>query len=213
MGDRGAAQERRTAEFGTFVAGAAGRLLHLGALLTTEPFGTAPPHRRSTDTHPPDSHPSDSDTADSDRSDSDTADSFDSHSSDSGTGPAYRATDPELLPAARKLLLHAMARTYAAWDSLRQEDPYDRTRRELVDRFSHTAHRHRRSRGGTLGPLAPHERVVLVLRLFEDVPQEQVAAMLGLSEERVAAVHERALETMHPLAVARFGRHPVRAHG
>ncbi|MBU7596666.1 hypothetical protein JGS22_003185 [Streptomyces sp. P38-E01] len=185
MGDRGAAEERRTAEFGTFVAGASGRLLHLGALLTTEPFGTASPHSR-----PSDSHPTDSD-----------------------TGPAAHRTDLELLPAARKLLLHALARTYAGWDLLRQEDPYDRTRRELVDRFSHTAHHHRRSRGGTLGPLAPHERVVLVLRLFEDVPQGQVAAMLGLSEERVTAVHERALETMHPLAVARFGRHPARTHG
>ncbi|MEV6564113.1 sigma factor-like helix-turn-helix DNA-binding protein [Streptomyces kronopolitis] len=88
-------------------------------------------------------------------------------------------------PAAEELLLRALSRTYAAWDRLDGDDPYERTRRELTARFARTARRHRRPRGGPLDRLSPRERLVLVLRLYEDVPEELAAAQLGLPAERV----------------------------
>ncbi|MFI1969064.1 sigma factor-like helix-turn-helix DNA-binding protein [Streptomyces cinnamoneus] len=98
--------------------------------------------------------------------------------------------------AAERLLTAALARTYAAWDRLRGEDPYDLARQELAARYARTARRHRRARGGLLDRLTPQERLVLVLRLHEGVAEEQTAAALGLSEERVRAVCARAVATM-----------------
>ncbi|GAA2304763.1 hypothetical protein Scani_12100 [Streptomyces caniferus] len=99
-------------------------------------------------------------------------------------------------PAAEELLTCALARTYAAWDRLRGDDPYERTRRELAARFAHTAWRHRRPRGGLLDRLSPQERLVLVLRLYEGVPEEQTAAQLGLPAERVHALCLHAIAEM-----------------
>ncbi|MFJ9039278.1 sigma factor-like helix-turn-helix DNA-binding protein [Streptomyces sp. NPDC102406] len=108
-------------------------------------------------------------------------------------------------PRARKLLTVALAHTYASWDRLRGEDPYDCVRTEIGVRFAHGAwhwswHRHRGHRGGgVLGHLSPQERLVLVLRLFEGVGEEQVAALLGLPPERVRALHARAMAlALHP---------------
>ncbi|MFE0380042.1 sigma factor-like helix-turn-helix DNA-binding protein [Streptomyces inhibens] len=142
MRERQLAQERRhTREFETFVAGAAGRLLHTATLLTGEPVSR----------------------------------------------PA---------PAAEELLTRALSRTYAVWDRLRGEDPYERTRQEMAAHFAHTAWRHRRPRGGLLDRLSPQERLVLVLRLYEGVAEEQTAAQLGLPAERVHALCLRALAEM-----------------
>ncbi|GES31140.1 sigma factor-like helix-turn-helix DNA-binding protein [Streptomyces angustmyceticus] len=91
-------------------------------------------------------------------------------------------------PAAEELLTCALSRTYAAWDRLRGDDPYERARREMALRFAHTARRHRRPRGGPLDRLSPRERLVLVLRLYEGMPEEQTAAQLGLPAERVHAL-------------------------
>ncbi|WFB07687.1 RNA polymerase [Streptomyces sp. LX-29] len=101
--------------------------------------------------------------------------------------------------AAERLLAAALARTYASWvaDRPRGEDPYDRARRELAARFAHTAWQYRRPRGGVLGRLTPQERLVLVLRLYEGVAEEQVAAVLGLSPERVRVVCARAVSAVH----------------
>ncbi|MGP3954147.1 sigma factor-like helix-turn-helix DNA-binding protein [Streptomyces sp. 7N604] len=101
--------------------------------------------------------------------------------------------DPE---AAEHLLTAALARTYAAWDRLNGEDPYDCTRQELAARFAHTARRHRRPCGGALDRLTPQERLVLVLRLYEGVAEEQAAAQLGLPAERVRAICLRSVATM-----------------
>lgn len=98
--------------------------------------------------------------------------------------------------AAERLLTTALARTYARWDRLRGEDPYDRTRRELAALFAHRAWRHRRARGGLLARLTPQERLVLVLRLHEGVPEEQAAAALGLPVERVRAICARSVTLM-----------------
>ncbi|MFE5946309.1 sigma factor-like helix-turn-helix DNA-binding protein [Streptomyces sp. NPDC056480] len=99
-------------------------------------------------------------------------------------------------PHAQALLTAALAHTYAVWQRLRDEDPYDLTRRELAARFARTAWRHHGGRGGVLSALHPQERLVVVLRLYEGVAEEQVAALLGLPETRVRAVHARAVATL-----------------
>lgn len=98
--------------------------------------------------------------------------------------------------AAERLLTAALARTYAAWDALGGEDPYDRARQELARCYARTAWRRRPAPGGPLGAFPPRERLVLVLRLYEDVPEEQTAARLGLSVRRVRAVCARAAATL-----------------
>ncbi|GGR99258.1 DNA-directed RNA polymerase sigma-70 factor [Streptomyces humidus] len=165
MRDSRAAQEtRRAREFEAFVAGAGGRLLHAATLLTAE--------------------------------------------------------SPADNPRARHLLTLALARTYACWDRLRGEDPYDRAREQLATRFAHGAwHEYvrrlydalplgrvlslgrglspdrPRQRPAAVGPLArltPQERLVLVLRLYEGVAEEQAAALLGLPADRVRTLCDRA---------------------
>ncbi|MCP9206084.1 sigma factor-like helix-turn-helix DNA-binding protein [Streptomyces sp. NEAU-Y11] len=97
---------------------------------------------------------------------------------------------------AQRLLNTALARTYARWDRLRGEDPYDRTRMELAALFARRGHHYRRPRGGALDRLTPRERLVLVLRLYEGVAEEQTAAALGLPVERVRAICTRAVSVM-----------------
>ncbi|MEC4017170.1 sigma factor-like helix-turn-helix DNA-binding protein [Streptomyces sp. H27-D2] len=98
--------------------------------------------------------------------------------------------------AAERLLTAALARTYACWDRLHGEDPYDRARRELVAHFAHTAWHYRHAAGGALDRLSPQERLVLVLRLCEGVAEEQAAAQLGLPVERVRALCTRSVAAM-----------------
>ncbi|MFF8810161.1 sigma factor-like helix-turn-helix DNA-binding protein [Streptomyces omiyaensis] len=142
MGTRRSRSEHatRAREFDAFVAGAAGRLLHVATLLTAE----------------------------------------------------TRARNPY----AHTLLTTALAHTYAIRERGRDEDPYALTRDGLALRFARTAWRHRTGRGGVLGALTPLERLVLVLRLYEGVPEEQTAALLGLPEDRVRAVCARAVAVM-----------------
>ncbi|GAA0580193.1 sigma factor-like helix-turn-helix DNA-binding protein [Streptomyces crystallinus] len=109
------------------------------------------------------------------------------------------AEPPEDNERARQLLTAALARTYARWDPEHGEDPYDRTRQELAARFARTAwryHRHRDRAAGVLARLTPQERLVLVLRLYEGVAEEQVAALIGLPAERVRVICTRAIATM-----------------
>ncbi|MEV8363202.1 sigma factor-like helix-turn-helix DNA-binding protein [Streptomyces niveus] len=138
---------RRAREFEAFVAGAAGRLLHVATLLTGEPAG-ATPH-------------------------------------------------------AERLLTAALARAYADWDRLRDADPYDRVRTELATRYARGAWRLPRTGEGLLGRLGPRERLILVLRLYEGVAEEQTAALLGLPVERVRAICARAVTAMRRPAPAR----------
>ncbi|MFF0472465.1 sigma factor-like helix-turn-helix DNA-binding protein [Streptomyces sp. NPDC004284] len=107
-------------------------------------------------------------------------------------------------PYAQALLTAALAHAYAVWDRLRDEDPYDLARRDLAARFARTAWRHRGDgQGGALAVLSPQERLVVVLRLYEGVAEEQVAALLGLSEPRVRAICARSVATLR--ATARGG--------
>ncbi len=105
-------------------------------------------------------------------------------------------------PYAQGLLTAALAHTYAVWDRLRDEDPYDLARRDIAARFARTAWRHHGGRGGVLAALSPQERLVVVLRLYEGVAEEQVAALLGLSEARVRAVCARSVGTLGSAARA-----------
>ncbi|WP_228472643.1 sigma factor-like helix-turn-helix DNA-binding protein [Streptomyces cyaneochromogenes] len=112
-------------------------------------------------------------------------------------------------PRARRLLTLSLAHTYACWDRLRGEDPYDHARQCLATRFSRAAWhqygglgalgRFRPRPDGPLARLSPQERLILVLRLYEGVAEEQVAALLGLPRERVHAMCDRATATLlHP---------------
>ncbi|GAA4783247.1 sigma factor-like helix-turn-helix DNA-binding protein [Streptomyces ziwulingensis] len=116
------------------------------------------------------------------------------------------AEAPDANPRARRLLTRSLVHTFTHWERLRGEDPYDRTRRYLATRFAHDV-RHRRgplvtARPRPAGPLAvlpPQERLILVLRLYEGVAEEQTAALLGLPRERVRVLCDRATATLlHP---------------
>ncbi|OIK27145.1 sigma factor-like helix-turn-helix DNA-binding protein [Streptomyces malaysiense] len=127
------------------------------------------------------------------------------------------AEAPDANPRARRLLTLALGHTYARWHRLRGEDPYDCARQYLAVRFARTIwHRHRfpgRARPEPRGPLAglnPQERLVLVLRMYEGVAEEQTAALLGLTAERVHTVCDRATSlVLHPVGAA--GPRPVNA--
>ncbi|MFI6349445.1 sigma factor-like helix-turn-helix DNA-binding protein [Streptomyces sp. NPDC050560] len=111
---------------------------------------------------------------------------------------------PGRAPRATALLTGALAATMAAWDRLRGEDPYDHTRRQLTQRYTRGAWRDllpapRGADGagrGVLFRLGPRQRLILVLRLYEGVAEEQTAALVGLAPERVRALYERALTTV-----------------
>ncbi|MFJ8107107.1 sigma factor-like helix-turn-helix DNA-binding protein [Streptomyces sp. NPDC096132] len=117
------------------------------------------------------------------------------------TATLLTAEAPKDNPRARRLLTHALAHTYACWDRLRGEDPYNHARECLAVRFARgTWHQYAglpfgRARPRSAGPLAalsPQHRLVLVLRLYEGVAEEQVAALLGLPPERVHLICDRA---------------------
>lgn len=116
------------------------------------------------------------------------------------------AEAPDDNPRARRLLTLALTHTYSTWDRLRGEDPYDRTRQYLATRFARAAWhqyggfvRSRPHPGSPLAGLVPQERLILVLRLYEGVAEEQTAALLGLPTERVRTICDRATATLlHP---------------
>lgn len=121
------------------------------------------------------------------------------------------AEPPDDNPHARRLLTLALAHTYAYWDRLRGEDPYDHARGRLATRFAHEAwHRHggriRRRPSGTPAALTPQERLVAVLRLYEGMSEIQTAALLGLSADRVRVLCDRAV-----VALARPAHRPAPA--
>ncbi|MFD7976677.1 sigma factor-like helix-turn-helix DNA-binding protein [Streptomyces sp. NPDC059071] len=110
------------------------------------------------------------------------------------TEPAHRN------PLAQDLLTASLAHTYAHWDRLRGEDPYEVTRSDLAGRFARSARRYQRGRGGVLSSLTPQERLVVVLRLYEGVAEEQTAALLGVPEDRIRAVCARAVSALRAAA-------------
>ncbi|OON81437.1 sigma factor-like helix-turn-helix DNA-binding protein [Streptomyces tsukubensis] len=117
-------------------------------------------------------------------------------------------------PRARELLTAALADTYASWERLRGGDPYDHARQILATRFARTAWRHRRGGHGPLAVLHTQERLVLVLRVYEGVAEEQTAAQLGMATERVRTLHARGAGTLlRPPRTAPRGRPEPAARG
>ncbi|MFF7971843.1 sigma factor-like helix-turn-helix DNA-binding protein [Streptomyces sp. NPDC007905] len=122
------------------------------------------------------------------------------------TATLLTAEAPDANPRARRLLTLALAHTYACWDRLRGDDPYDHARQYLATRFARgTWHEHivlgrtRPHPGTPLAALTARERLILVLRMYEGVAEEQTAALLGLPVERVHAICDRATATvLHP---------------
>ncbi|WTC16859.1 RNA polymerase subunit sigma-70 [Streptomyces cellulosae] len=115
------------------------------------------------------------------------------------TATLLTAEPRDASPRAQRLLTLALARTYACWDRLHGEDPYDHTRRYLMTRFALSTLRYgarlpfRPPPGGPLAELSPQERLILVMRLHEGIGEDQTAALLGLPVERVRAVQNRAM--------------------
>jgi len=119
------------------------------------------------------------------------------------------AERPGSAPEAERLLIAALAHTYADWARLRGvrgEDPYEHTLQELTARFAQTRWRYRRSRGGLLGALPPQERLVLVLRMYEGAADEQAAAWLELTVERVRTLCTRGMAELLSESAGRAGR-------
>ncbi|MHC6626566.1 sigma factor-like helix-turn-helix DNA-binding protein [Streptomyces globosus] len=165
----------RWAEFEAFVAGAAGRLLHVAVLLTAE-SGTG---------------------AERDGGGGGGSGIGSGVGSGAGDGVGDGAGAGSGCPGARRLLAGALARTYADWHRVRGDDPYDHTRRELCTAYARTARRYRDG-PGVLARLAPQERLALVLCVHEGVPEEVAAAQLGLPADRVRALTARAVAAMRP---------------
>ncbi|CCK27825.1 ECF subfamily RNA polymerase sigma factor [Streptomyces davaonensis JCM 4913] len=122
------------------------------------------------------------------------------------TATLLTAEAPADNPRARRLLTLSLAHTYACWDRLRGEDPYDHARQYLAGRYARGAWhqyggfgRARPHPDSPLAVLGPQERLILVLRLYEGVAEEQTAALLGLPVERVRTICDRATATLlHP---------------
>lgn len=106
--------------------------------------------------------------------------------------------------AADALLCSALSRTYADWYRMRGEDPYAYTRADLIRRYAHRPWWHRPG-DGVLARLTPQERLVVVLRLYEGVAEEQAAAQLGLPADRVRALCLRAIATLRSRPAAKGG--------
>jgi hypothetical protein len=103
---------------------------------------------------------------------------------------------------AERLLVAVLARVYADWYRMRTEDPYEQARGELFRRFSYRPW-WRRPHGGTLDRLSARERLVVTMRFFEGVAEEQTAAQLGLPTDRVRAIGARATATLRSVPSGR----------
>ena len=97
--------------------------------------------------------------------------------------------------AAERLLTAVLARVYADWFRTRADDPYEQARSELVRRFAYRPW-WRRPHGGALDRLTGQERLIVTMRFFEGVAEEQTAAQLGLPTERVRMIGARATATL-----------------
>ncbi|MGC5311755.1 SigE family RNA polymerase sigma factor [Micromonospora zamorensis] len=113
----------------------------------------------------------------------------------------------------------ALARTYASWSRIHDEDAYGYARRTLVNHLVDGWRRPLREypteevpeqrRGDVadevttrrwlitiLGALSPRERAIVVLRYYFDIPEAQVARELAVSVGTVKSTSSRALEKL-----------------
>jgi DNA-directed RNA polymerase specialized sigma24 family protein len=117
---------------------------------------------------------------------------------------------------AERLLTTALARLHAGWLRLGGDDPYERARGELFLRYAYRTRWHH-PHGGVLEGLTAQERLVVTMRYFEGIGEDQAAALLGLAPERVAAIAARGGATLRsrplPLPPARPRRRRTWAVG
>ncbi|SIM63691.1 SigE family RNA polymerase sigma factor [Micromonospora cremea] len=113
----------------------------------------------------------------------------------------------------------ALARTYASWSRIRDDDAYGYARRilvnHLVDGWRRPIREYpteevpeqrrddvadevatRRWLTAILGVLSPRERAIVVLRYYFDLPEAQVARELAISVGTVKSTSSRALEKL-----------------
>ena len=119
---------------------------------------------------------------------------------------------------AADLVQEALARTYAAWWRVRRGDALRYARKVLVNLHIDQRRRHRpvtvewteipsRDRAETaaddrdevrrlLDTLPPQQRQVIVLRYFDDLPEAEVAGLLGISVGAVKSASSRGLAAL-----------------
>lgn len=127
---------------------------------------------------------------------------------------------------ARDLVQEALTRTYAAWWRVRPDEALGYARRVLVNLNIDRLRRHRPELlewadadfavpddaqrrvddrdevARMLSALAPQQRAVIVLRYFDDLPAEAVAACLGITTGSVKSACSRGLAHLRDHAAA-----------
>ncbi|SCF15149.1 RNA polymerase sigma-70 factor, sigma-E family [Micromonospora coriariae] len=121
----------------------------------------------------------------------------------------------------------ALARTYASWSRIRDDDAYGYARRilvnHLVDGWRRPIREYpteevpeqrradvadevatRRWLTAILGALSPRERAIVVLRYYFDLPEAQVARELAISVGTVKSTSSRALEKLRAAGPSAF---------
>jgi RNA polymerase sigma-70 factor (sigma-E family) len=102
--------------------------------------------------------------------------------------PRVRSQEP--LAYVRRMLVNART---DRWRALRRERLVDTPPIRSVDETGHTAVDNRDALVRALQTLTARERQVIILRYYFDLPQEQVAADLGLNVGTVKSTASRAL--------------------
>ncbi len=122
---------------------------------------------------------------------------------------------------AEDLVQGVLIRMYCRWSRIEQQDPVSYARRCLLnattDRWRHRARKEilfedvpeladassdddvsvdRDSLLRALGRLTPRERAVVVLRYYEDLPEPEIAADLGIARGTVKSTCNRALKKL-----------------
>ncbi|MGW3606555.1 SigE family RNA polymerase sigma factor [Micromonospora sp. NPDC005161] len=123
----------------------------------------------------------------------------------------------------------SLARTYASWSRIRDDDAYGYARRilvnHLVDGWRRPIREYpteevpeqrradvadevatRRWLTAILGALSPRERAIVVLRYYFDLPEAQVARELTISVGTVKSTSSRALEKLRATGASAVDR-------
>ncbi|MFF2652044.1 sigma factor-like helix-turn-helix DNA-binding protein [Streptomyces sp. NPDC058045] len=178
-------EARRAREFEAFVAGAGSRLLHAATLLTAESPEENPRARRLLTAA--------------------LAHTYAVWDRLHGEDP-YACTRQQLALRFARTAWHqyGSAPRPTAVPKPRAHLPHPHLPQALRTRLRRSPRRPERpGPRGVLRRLGPQERLILVLRLYEGVAEEQTAALLGLPPERVRALCARAVSTLlHPPAEA-----------
>lgn len=136
---------------------------------------------------------------------------------------------------AEDLVQTVLVRTYASWSRVGRDNPVAYVRRGLVNAYVDTWRRRRRFRespldevpelaepsahdvvpvddrldlAGRLAVLTPRERTMLVMRHYLDLPEREVASLMGCSAGTVKSTCSRALARLRIPVSTSTGEHP-----